>query len=176
MHNSTTDATTAAPASGVRCRAGKYLTFKLGNEEYGLEILKVREIIGVMTITPVPRAPSCVRGVINLRGKIIPVIDARRKFEMPDREDTEETCIIVVDVSSHGASVDMGILVDTVSEVLNISAAEIEKTPDLNGSEAVEFILAMAKTADSVKMLLDIDRVLAADAVPNELETVAASA
>lgn len=161
----------AAPPKRGRALAGKYLTFKLGSEEYGLEILKVREIIGLMTITPVPRAPGYVRGVINLRGKIIPVVDARRKFAMPEKGDTEETCIIVVDVSARGGSVDMGILVDTVSEVLDIASADIEDTPAIGNDAAVEFILGMAKTGDSVKILLDIDRVLSTDAPTAVAET-----
>lgn len=144
--------------------AGKYLTFRLDNEEYGLEILKVREIIGLMTITPVPRAPAYVRGVINLRGKIIPVVDSRRKFEMPPTPDTEETCIIVVNVvGARGESVDMGILVDTVSEVLDIPANDIERAPAFGSAVETDFILGMAKTNGTVKILLEIDRVLGSE-------------
>ena len=106
--------------------AGKYLTFKLVNEEYGLEILKVREIIGMMAITRVPRTPAFVRGVINLRGKVIPVIDLRSKFGMENVADTEETCIIVVDVSRNNDKLQIGILVDSVSEVLDIKGEDIE--------------------------------------------------
>lgn len=141
--------------------AGKYLTFRLSGEEYGLEILKVREIIGLMNITPVPRAPGFVRGVINLRGKIIPVIDLRAKFGMSTTEDTDETCIIVVNVASSTGSLDMGILVDSVSEVLDIAGDEIDAPPSFGGEVETDFILGMAKTNGTVKILLAIERVLA---------------
>ena len=149
--------------------AGKYLTFKLVNEEYGLEILKVREIIGMMAITSLPRTPSFVRGVINLRGKVIPVIDLRRKFEMEVADDTDLTCIIVVDVASKGGSIQIGILVDSVSEVLDISGQDIEETPAFGTNIDTAFILGMAKTKGSVKILLNIERVLSSE----ELESVA---
>ncbi len=141
--------------------AGKYLTFFLAEEEYSLEILKVREIIGLMAITPVPRTPSYIRGVINLRGKVIPVVDLRLKFGMDATMDTEETCIIVVDVSRDGHEIQMGILVDRVSEVMDIKAEEIEDTPAF-GSASIDtdFILGMAKTEGSVKILLAIEKVL----------------
>jgi len=141
-------------------RAGKYLTFKLADEEYGLEILKVREIIGLMDITEVPRTPSFIRGVINLRGKVIPVVDLRAKFGMEIHQDTDETCIIVVDVAKDGSSDMMGILVDTVSEVLDISGHEIEDTPAFGASVNMDFILGIGKVNDQVKILLDIDKVL----------------
>ena len=149
----------------VTSRGGKYLTFRLGGEEYGLEILKVREIIGLMEITVVPRTPSYVRGVINLRGKIIPVVDLRVKFGMAAIENTEETCIIVVDVLRKGKNVEMGILVDKVSEVLDITNAEIEDAPVFGNGFDTEFILGMAKTKQSVKILLNIDAVLRGDKV-----------
>ena len=142
----------AAVATGL----DKYLTFALGTEEYGLEILKVREIIGLMEITNVPRMPHFVRGVINLRGKIIPVIDLRLKFEMDAIEDTKETCIIVVDL---GSTV-MGIVVDRVSEVLDIGKAEIEPAPQFGVSVDTAFILGIGKTRGRVIMILDIRRVL----------------
>lgn len=141
-------------------RAGKYLTFKLVNEEYGLEILKVREIIGLMGITVVPRTPPYIRGVINLRGKVIPVVDLRLKFGMASTEDTKETCIIVVDVPRDGEAVQMGILVDTVSEVLDIKAEDIEETPSFGAGFNADFILGMAKAKGSVKILLNIEAVL----------------
>lgn len=141
-------------------RAGKYLTFKLDTEEYGLEILKVREIIGLMGITSVPRTPHFVRGVINLRGKVIPVVDLRAKFGMETTEDTEQTCIIVVDVVRDGGTVQMGILVDSVSEVLDIQGGEIEDTPSFGSGFDSDFILGMAKTKDSVKILLNVEKVL----------------
>jgi len=149
--------------------AGKYLTFRLLNEEYGLEILKVREIIGMMAITSLPRTPLFVRGVINLRGKVIPVIDLRRKFEMESAEDTDQTCIIVVDVASKSGSIQIGILVDSVSEVLDILGEDIEVAPSFGTNIDTAFILGMAKTKGSVKILLNIERVLSSE----ELESVA---
>ncbi len=135
--------------------AGKYLTFSLANEDYGLEILKVREIIGVMDITPVPQTPDFVEGVINLRGKVIPVIDLRSKFELPRAEYNDQTCIIVVD-----AGVLIGIIVDTVQEVFDIPAGRIEPPPRVGGVVGTDFILGMGKVKDEVKILLDVDRVL----------------
>lgn len=141
--------------------AGKYLTFILGNEGYGIEILKVREIIGLMDITKVPNMPHYVRGVINLRGKIHPVVDLHSKFGMGVTEDTNETCIIVVDVTQNGKPMMVGILVDSVSEVLDISASEIEETPQFNISLDSHYIMGIAKVKDEIKILLDIDQVLA---------------
>jgi purine-binding chemotaxis protein CheW len=148
--------------SSMEHLAGKYLTFRLAQEEYGLEILKVREIIGLMNITPVPRAPHEIRGVINLRGKIIPVVDLRRKFGMSDTEATEETCIIVVNVNAGDESVDMGILVDSVSEVLDIKGEDIGPAPSFGKALSTDFILGMAKTGGRVTILLTIERVLTA--------------
>jgi purine-binding chemotaxis protein CheW len=133
----------------------KFLTFSLDREEYGLEILKVREIIGIMDITKVPQTPDYVEGVINLRGKVIPVIDLRRRFGLPRREYDEQTCIIVVESSST-----MGVIVDTVQEVHDISAEEIEPAPQLGTSVDTEFILGMGKVGEQIKILLDIDSVL----------------
>ncbi len=146
--------------AGVAGRGGKYLTFRLADEEYGVEILKVREIIGLMEITKVPRTPHFVRGVINLRGKVIPVVDLRAKFGLEHAEDTEETCIIVVEVDRENSSVQMGILVDTVSEVLDIEGEEIEETPSFGMDVDTKFILGMAKAKGSVKILLNIEEVL----------------
>jgi purine-binding chemotaxis protein CheW len=140
-------------------RGGKYLTFKLGREEYGLEILKVRELIGMMEITAVPQMPAHMKGVINLRGKVIPVVDLRLKFGMPEIERTEQTCVIVVNVGR-----EIGIIVDTVSEVLDISGQNIEPPPVIDGSLDTSFILGMGKVGEAVKILLDIDTVLAGDA------------
>jgi purine-binding chemotaxis protein CheW len=141
-------------------REGKYLTFALGPEEYGLEILKVREIIGYMDITAVPRVPDHVRGVINLRGQVIPVIDLRAKFGMETTERTEQTCIIVVETTLNGRKHSTGIVVDQVQEVLDISFDQIEDAPQFGSSVDTEFILGMGKIKDSVKILLDIDKVL----------------
>jgi purine-binding chemotaxis protein CheW len=140
--------------------AGKYLTFRLAAEEYGIAILKVVEIIKLMDITRVPRTPSCVRGVINLRGRVIPVIELRAKFAMDSLQDSSETCIIVVKTLT---DTQMGVLVDTVSEVLDIAPAELEPAPRFGSAVETDFILAMAKTrTGAVKILLDIDRVLSA--------------
>ena len=140
--------------------AGKYLTFRLGVEEYGLEILKVQEIIGMMNVTKVPRTPHFVRGVINLRGKVIPVVDLRLKFDMENQEDTERTCIIVVQIVNNGEEVTMGIIVDEVSEVLDVTAEQIEAAPSFGGGVHTDFILGMGKVGEKVLMLLDVDRVL----------------
>lgn len=137
--------------------AGKYLTFKLGNEEYGIAILKVVEIIKIMAITSVPRVPECVRGVINLRGKVIPVVELRKKFSMESIADNSQTCIIVVNMT--GGS-QMGILVDTVSEVQDVTEGSIEPPPEFGSTLETSFILGMAKVKGEVKILLDINRVL----------------
>jgi purine-binding chemotaxis protein CheW len=150
-------------------REGKYLTFGLGSEEYGLEILKVKEIIGVMNITSVPQTPKYVKGVINLRGKVIPVIDLRLKFGMDAMEYTDRTCIIVVDIAGKaGKKTVMGIVVDSVSEVLNIKGEEIEDTPTFGVSLETDYILGMAKVKGGVKILLDINKVLTTDVVMAE--------
>ena len=145
--------------SKLRDKAGKYLAFALGAEEYGLEILKVREIIGYMAITAVPQTPAYVKGVINLRGQVIPVVDIRTLFGMEPRDITEETCIIVVEISHGTRTFSTGIIVDRVSEVLDIDGDSIEPAPQM-GSVDTEFILGMGKVNDAVKILLDIDKVL----------------
>ncbi|MEE8423228.1 MAG: chemotaxis protein CheW [Thermodesulfobacteriota bacterium] len=142
-----------------RIEGGKFLTFHLHGEEYGLEILKVREIMGVMEITAVPQAPGHVKGVINLRGKVIPVIDLRLKFGFEEVEYNDETCIIVIDVRG----VLMGIIVDTVSEVLDIEDEDVDATPSFGEGVNTEFILGMGKVNDKIKILLDIDKILAGD-------------
>lgn len=157
-------------------KTGKYLTFVLAGEEYGLEILKVREIIGLMDITLVPKTPSYVRGVINLRGKIIPVVELRIKFGMESIENTEETCIIVVEVDRDGDSVEIGILVDRVSEVLDIDGKDIEDPPSFGSGFDSNFILGMAKAKDTVKILLNIDSVLSGQEVSELRSTEAAVA
>lgn len=141
-------------------KAGKYLTFNLALEEYGLEILKVQEIIGLMDITRVPRTPDFVRGVINLRGKVIPVIDLRLKFGISSQDDTERTCVIVVQVARADTHVTMGIIVDEVSEVLDITGSQIEPPPEFGEMVSTDFILGMGKVSQKVVMLLDIDKVL----------------
>jgi purine-binding chemotaxis protein CheW len=144
----------------AREKEAKYLTFALAEEEYGIGILKVKEIIGMMQITSVPQTPVFVKGVINLRGKVIPVVDLRLKFGMPEINYTERTCIIVVEAEGERSDTQMGIVVDAVSEVLNIRAEDIEDTPKFGAALNTDFIMGMAKTEGGVKILLDIDKVL----------------
>ncbi len=138
---------------------GKFLTFVLSDEEYGIEILKVREIIGLMDITTVPQTPDHMKGVINLRGKVIPVIDLRMKFSMPEEEHTQETCVIVVEVN--GTSI--GIIVDSVSEVSDINGGEIEDAPKFGQGIDTSFIIGLGKVKDKIIIMLDIDAVLSTD-------------
>ncbi|MEM5789717.1 MAG: chemotaxis protein CheW [Syntrophobacteraceae bacterium] len=144
-------------------REGKYLTFSLDREEYGIGILKIKEIIGMMRITPVPQTPEYVKGVINLRGKVIPVIDLRARFGMEKIDYTERTCIVVVEIGSASARLHIGVVVDSVSEVLNIKGSDIEDTPAFGATLDTGYILGMAKAGGTVKILLDIDRVLSTD-------------
>ena len=144
-------------------KEGKYLTFALANEEYGLESLKVREIIGYIDVTAVPQTPHFIKGVINLRGQVIPVVDLRAKFGMETTEVTEQTCIIVVEIAQGTRTCNTGIVVDRVQEVLDIAGSAIEEAPQFDASVNTDFILGMGKVGDSVKILLDIDRVLAGD-------------
>jgi purine-binding chemotaxis protein CheW len=141
-------------------KEGKYLTFTLAEEEYGIGILKIKEIIGMMPITSVPRTPEFVKGVINLRGKVIPVIDLRLRFGMEELEYTERTCIIVVEIEGQTGIISIGIVVDAVSEVLNIKNEDIEDTPGFGARLDTQYILGMAKMEGGVKILLDIDQVL----------------
>jgi purine-binding chemotaxis protein CheW len=160
---------TDLPNAGTR--GGKFLSFFLAGEEYGFEILKVQEIIGMMGITRVPRTPDFIRGVINLRGKVIPIIDLRLKFGMEPKEQTDETCIIVVKTEG----IAMGIVVDKVSEVLNIVTKDIEDAPSFGVEVNTEYILGIGKSEGRVKLLLDIDKVLSTrEAV--ELHTAAEQA
>ncbi|MCF8082679.1 MAG: chemotaxis protein CheW [Deltaproteobacteria bacterium] len=146
-------------------KEGKYLTFTLAEEEYGIGILKIKEIIGMMPITTVPQTPEFVKGVINLRGKVIPVVDLRLRFGMGEIDYTDRTCIIVVEIQGQAGIVLMGIVVDSVSEVLNIKADEIEETPTFGTKLNTEYILGMAKMEGSVKILLDISRVLQSEEI-----------
>jgi purine-binding chemotaxis protein CheW len=141
-------------------RAGKYLVFQLGREEFGIRVLKVREIMGIQDITAVPQTPAHMKGVINLRGKVIPVVDLRLKFGLPEIEYTPRTCIIVVQVQGDASSTLMGIVVDGVAEVLNLAAGDIEDTPDFGQGVATPYLLGMAKIKGKVKILLEIDQVL----------------
>ncbi len=170
---STDDLTQRSSSSGSSCsqdRGGKYLTFFLGGEEYGLEILKVQEIIGMMPITAIPRSPKFVRGVINLRGKIIPVVDLRLKLEMEAKEQTDQTCMIVVQSTSG----QIAIIVDSVSEVLDIASEDIEDSPTLGDRVRSDYILGIGKSEGKVKLLLDIDKALAMG--DTEYESIAAVA
>ena len=141
-------------------RAGKYLIFQLGKEEFGTRVLTVREIMGVLDITAVPHTPPYLKGVINLRGKVIPVIDLRLKFGMPEIPYDHRTCIIVVQVEAPESVVLMGLVVDGVAEVLTLTEADIEDTPDFGQGVATDYLLGMAKIKGKVKILLDMDRVL----------------
>ncbi len=149
-----TDSRAAKSEKGEK--GGKFLTFFLSTEEYGIEILKVQEIIGVMTITPIPRTPAFIKGVINLRGRIIPIIDLRLKLSMEEAKHTEETCFIVV--KAH--DMHMGVVVDKVSEVLDIAGENVEDAPSMGEDINTDYILGIGKAGDKVKMLLDIDKVL----------------
>jgi len=147
-------------ARGLDAVAGKYLTFALAGEEYGLPVLKVREIIKIMDITAVPQVPAYVKGVINLRGKVISVVDLRQKFGFTPQPYDDRTCIVVVEVAGDNGTVMTGVVVDSVSEVLNIGVDELEETPDFGGHVQTDSIKAVAKVKGKVKMLVDIDRVL----------------
>jgi purine-binding chemotaxis protein CheW len=153
-------------------KSGKYLTFKLADEDYGISLLKVREIIGMMPITSVPRTPDFVKGVINLRGKVIPVTDLRMRFGMSESAYTDRTCIIVVEIEGHDIKVQMGTVVDAVTEVLPVKSEEIEPAPEFGAKVDTSYILGMANMGGSVKILLDIDRVLTAEEIA-ELEKAA---
>ena len=146
-------------------KEGKYLTFTLADEEYGIGILRIKEIIGMMPITTIPQTPEFVKGVINLRGKVIPVVDLRLRFGMGSIDYTERTCIIVVEIDAQAGTVMIGIVVDAVSEVLNIKAEDIEETPTFGTKLNTEYILGMAKMEGSVKILLDIGRVLTGEEI-----------
>ena len=145
--------------------AGKYLTFVLGSESYGIEIMKVQEIVGFMTITRVPRTPDFVRGVINLRGKVIPVIDLRRRFGMEAIASTGRTCVIVVRIYQNDSPVTMALIVDAVSEVLDIRTEQIEDSPSFGETVNTDYILGMGKCGDRVVVLLDIDWVLSREEI-----------
>lgn len=156
----TTQKTAAPEIMAAKANPGRYLTFSLAAEQYGIEILKVQEIIGMLNVTRVPRTPHYIRGVINLRGKVIPVVDLRRKLEFEGKADTERTCIIVVQVNNGVSDVTMGLIVDSVSEVLNVSAEQIEATPEFGTNISTQFILGLAKIGKNVVILLDADCIL----------------
>ncbi len=167
MQIATNAKTEAAPIAQTDERAGKYLVFTLGREEFGIRVMNVREIMGIQDITAVPHTPPYLKGVINLRGKVIPVVDLRAKFGMPSTEHTQRTCIIVVQVGGDTQSMLMGIIVDGVAEVLNLLPADIEDTPDFGQGVAMPYLLGMAKVKDKVKILLNIDEVMATQELQN---------
>jgi purine-binding chemotaxis protein CheW len=152
-------------------RAGKYLTFLIGKEEFGVAVMKVREIMGMQGITTVPGTPAYLKGVMNLRGKIIPVIDLRLKLGLPAAEYTKRTCIIVVQVDGAAVPLSMGAIVDEVSEVLTLTPADIEDTPDFGSGATTRYILGMAKVKGKVKILLDIGAALSTQEI-GDLKTV----
>lgn len=158
----TTSTAAAQPGSGLQpdARAGKYLILKLGTEEFGVRVVKVREIMGIQQITAVPQTPAYVKGVINLRGKAIPVIDLRLKFGLEAGEYTHRTCIVVAQIDSETGPMLVGLIVDGVSEVLNLSASDVEDAPGFGARLDAHFILGMAKLKGKVKILLEIDHVI----------------
>jgi purine-binding chemotaxis protein CheW len=158
MTNTNETLQAARPTGPSTDRGGKYLMFRLAREDYGVQIVKVREIIGIMDITAIPQMPSYMKGVINLRGKVIPVIDLRLKFGLPPAEYTDQTCIIVVDAGS-----EVGVIVDTVSEVLDITDHDIEPPPAVGATADMSFIQGVGKVDEAVKILLNLDRVLSED-------------
>ena len=154
--------------------AGKYLTCALGQEEYALSVLQVREIIKMMSITAVPQVPSYVKGVINLRGKVIPVVDLRLKFGFAPQDHGERTSIIVVEVAGRGRAIVMGLIVDAVADVLNIGEGEIERMPDFGHRVHTDYLKGVAKVKGTVKILLDLDRILSGDEAVAQLSGVPA--
>jgi purine-binding chemotaxis protein CheW len=151
---------------------GKFLTFALGSEEYGIPIHKVREIIGIMDITSIPRTPAFIKGVINLRGKIIPVMDLRLKFELDEKDYNQRTCIVVVEIGSSGSKKQMGIVVDTVSEVVNIQKGDVEPPPQYGQHADTAFLTGMGKVKGKVILLLEIEQILSGEekALINEIK------
>ena len=155
--------TPTAPAVADSRRAGLFLTFALDAEEYGVEILKVHEIIGTLPVTRVPNTPPHVCGIVNLRGKVIPIVHLRRKFGMPESA-AGESCIIVVQVKN----VPIGIIVDRVSEVVRVEVKHVEDVPEFGANVNTDFLLGVAKNDGRVRLLLDIERVLSGDDARSE--------
>ncbi|HJT87782.1 MAG TPA: chemotaxis protein CheW [Bryobacteraceae bacterium] len=149
--------------SGERLKSAKYLTFHLGSEEFAIDVIKVKEIIGVQDITAVPHTPHYVSGVINLRGKVIPVLDLRRKLGLPEAPDSPHRCIVVVQPDIEHGTVLSGLIVDGVSEVLTLSSAEIEPTPDFGEGIHIRHVLGIAKPKGKVKIVLDVDPLVMSD-------------
>ena len=151
---------TAGKPVGLAGLGGKYLTFRLANEEYGLQIMKVQEIIGMQPVTHVPRLPPYVRGIVNLRGRIIPTIELRAKFGLERVADTEKTCIIVVEIMARSGKVSAGIIVDEVAEVLDIGAGEVSGAPEFGANMDTGAILGVGIVKGAVKILLDVEKAL----------------
>jgi len=160
-HSGTASADMAARTQ-AGAAAGKYLTFHLDREEFGIAVLRVREIMALQDITAVPQTPDYVKGVINLRGKVIPVLCLRTRFGLPAAAYGPRTSIIVVEVRGESSLMQVGIIVDGVSEVLNVTPSDLEPTPDFGGGAVPAYLLGMAKSKDRVKILLDIDHVVSA--------------
>lgn len=166
--------TTVGPLAGAnKSQAGKYLTFTLGHESYGIPVLQVREIIRHTTLTAVPQMPDYVKGVLNLRGKVIPIVDLRLKFRLEHAEVAERTCIVVVQVTlSNGSRTNMGLIVDGVESVANVASNDIEPTPDFGAQISTGYILGMAKLENRVVALLDIDKIVAAETIEHVHQTI----
>jgi purine-binding chemotaxis protein CheW len=160
MTSQTLERTSVAAPLTTDSRAGKYLTFSLGREEFGIHVMRVKEIMGVQDITAVPGTPAHLKGVLNLRGKIIPVVDLRLKFAFPDAPFTQTTCIIVVQLAQRHEQSLIGLIVDGVSEVLNLTSADIDDPPDFGEGVETPFVLGIAKCKGSVKILLRIEDIL----------------
>jgi purine-binding chemotaxis protein CheW len=159
MRNDTNSIPVTNPGH-FECLSGKYLTFQLCNQVYGIDVLKIQEIIGLMEITFVPKMPESLRGVVNLRGNIIPVVDLRRRFGMEEVPDTERTCVIVVQVEQDRVRMTCGIIIDEVSEVIDIGEDLIEPAPDFGSGIDTSFLTGIGKINQKVVMLLDVDKAL----------------
>lgn len=141
-------------------RNNKFLAFLLGNESYAVSIMAVKEIIGITEITAIPKVPKFIKGVINLKGKIVPVIDMRLKFGMPEKPYGPRTCIIIIEIRDEGDLKLMGVIVDTVSEVLAIDETEMQPPPELSGADDMNFIKGIGKTHNKVIWILNLDKIL----------------
>jgi purine-binding chemotaxis protein CheW len=155
----------------IKNREGKYLTFVLGKEEYGLEILKVREVIAYTDITLIPKTPSYIKGVVNLRGQVIPVVELRVRFGMEPTEVNDQTAILIVKTTQKGRETDIGLIVDRMEKVLEIGYADIEDVPPFGVGVDVTYVLGLGKVNESVMMLLDIDKILSGDELDSITKT-----
>ncbi len=146
--------------SGLAALVGKYLTFKIGHEMYGLEISKIQEVIKIMDITRIPKMPESIRGVINLRGKVIPVVELRTKFNLGVETECDRACIVVVQITRNDRQVAMGIIIDEILEVRNIEENQLEEAPSFGTDINTDFIFGIGKLGKNVVILLDIENVL----------------